>query len=86
MLETLLEMNITTIVPLAFQNSLGEYIYINNFYFIYIFNLFSFIFIFSLQPYNHKFLKSSNVVKNFKKIIHHIIANRYLCIYIGTNK
>ncbi len=28
MLETLLEMNITTIVPLSFQNSLGEFIYL----------------------------------------------------------
>jgi hypothetical protein len=31
-LETLLEMNITTIVPLSFRNSLGEYLFIFHFF------------------------------------------------------
>jgi hypothetical protein len=38
-----------------------------------------FFFIFSLLPYNHNFFKNLNVViKMKKKIIQHVIANKYL--------
>lgn len=47
-------------------------------------NLGKYFFIFSLQPYNPNFFKSLDILKKVLKKIPHIIANRYLCSYIGA--